>query len=80
MNVKVAFSERDVVLAAIIRALAFKAAGRPTARGKTEEVLLRNEFYQFEFSPHQLEKFKGFISDYLPERWSKTIHISEISN
>jgi hypothetical protein len=77
MQIRVQFSERDMVLAAIIRALAFKVAGRSTTMGRTEEFLFQQGFYDYDFSPSQLEKFKLFVERYLAERWRKTLQIIE---
>jgi hypothetical protein len=80
MNIRVTFSEKDMVLAAVIRALAFKIAGRSTTTGRTEDFLAEHGFYDYDFSPGQLEKFKAFVRDYLPERWNKTLQITDVSN
>lgn len=50
MTTKVTFKDRDPIPAAIIRALADKAAGHQVVRGQDERQLAQQGSYTFEFS------------------------------
>ena len=76
MTIKVTFLNPDQVLAAVVRALAVKAAGFPAAGGMSDAQLIQQGFYSFEFSPRQFERFKQYVENYIADDFRKLIRIS----
>ena len=74
---KVTFEIRDEVLAAIVRALAVKTAGKQAAGGMTDAALHANGFYHFKFNQSQAERFTGYVAKYLPKEFQNTLAISQ---
>jgi len=73
---KVSFADRDEILGAIVRALAVQAAGFQVVGGMNAEYLKQNGFYLFSFSANQVDRFKGLIRDYVPDRFQPSIQIA----
>jgi hypothetical protein len=76
MTITVTFLNPDDELAAIVRALAAKAAGYQVVSGATEAQLRQQGFYSFEFSQRQLDRFIKSVERYIAEAFRKLICIS----
>ena len=77
---KVTVSNRDEILGAIVRALAFQAAGFQTVGGMNKQYLQEHGYYKFKFHTNQFDKFKSLVKEYVPERFQQIIQIGEDSN
>jgi hypothetical protein len=76
-QIKVTFLDRDEILAAIIRALAAKAAGYQVVSGTSERKLSEDGFYIFEFSGRQFGRFKEWFDKYIPDNLRALLRIEE---
>lgn len=74
--IKVTFSTKDEILAAIVRSLAVQAAGFQVVGGLNKKYLEANGYYKFPFAGQdQAIRFQKLIADYVPESLQKTMQI-----
>ena len=74
---KVTFQNRDVILGAIVRALATQVAGAALLGGMSGSYLRIHGFYRFSFTPTEADRFRELVKDYLPTRFQSSIQIVE---
>jgi hypothetical protein len=80
MKIKVVFSNRDEILAAVVRALAVQAAGFQVVGGMNKNYLIANGFFLFDFeSRAQINRFKTMVRDYVPANLQTNLKIEEDS-
>lgn len=72
---RVEISNRDEILAAVVRALAVQVAGFQIVAGKTGASLTAHGYYDFDFSPSQVHKFETLVHDYVPGNFLGQIKI-----
>jgi hypothetical protein len=77
VSVKVTLLDRDVILGAILRALAVQVAGFQVVGGMNREYLEQNGYYRFPFSQVQFVKFQMLVKDYVPARFQLLIRMAE---
>ena len=75
-NIKVKFQNRDVVLGAMVRALAIQAAGARVVGGMTGSYLQVHGFFRFALTPTEADRFKELVKAYLPT-FHSSIQIEE---
>ena len=73
---KVFFTDRDEILAAVVRALAAKTAGFQIVTGMNDNYLHKHGCYVFNFSnQEQVDRFITLVNDYVPDRWRERLKI-----
>ena len=76
---KVTFIKQDEVLAAAVRALAGKAAGRySVVSGMTDKKLHDDGYYTFQLTAEQHQKFKLFVETYISEQFRNDVDIIDV--
>jgi len=77
MTIRITFLDRNAILAAIIRALAAKAAGFQVVSGTNEQRLSQHGFYTFEFSGRQFGRFMEWLEKYVSDDQRALVRIEE---
>jgi hypothetical protein len=62
MTTKVIFSDRDEILAALVRAIAVQSGGFHMVGGMNKDFLHRHGFYRFGLDAAQHSRFKNLIA------------------
>jgi hypothetical protein len=74
---RVTIQNRDEILGVVVRALVIAIAGFQAVGGMNPNYFRAHGFYRFPLEPHQADRLKELVRNYVPERFQSLIQIAD---
>ena len=74
---RVTIQNRDEILGVVVRALVIAIAGFQAVGGMNPNYFRAHGFYRFPLQPHQADRLKELVRNYVPERFQSLIQIAD---